>query len=156
MELFIIEKIKNIFSDNYKILSLVTTLYVIFLYIFNLSKIDISNRYFYYYFETPFGGYRGHTGMYVLIWIIFIFSIWTIIKLFKTKPKSPLILFFMFLAIALNPFYRIELSDDFCLFMIITISTFILTVYNWQVIKDFGSIIKTLFTKFAKLFKSDN
>lgn len=154
------EKIKNIFSDNYKVLSLITTVYVIFLYIFNLEKLDISTSYssisFYYYFETPFHGYHGDTGTFVLTWLVFIFSIWTIVKLFKTKPKSSLILFFMFLAIYLNPIYRIELSSDVCLFVITTLNTFILTVYNWQIIRDFGGFIKELFVKFARLFKSEN
>lgn len=155
-----IEKIKNIFSDNYKVLSLITTLYVIFLYIYNLTSISISKGYsyfhFYYYFKTPFDGYKNDTGMLVLLWLVFIFSIWTIIKLFRTKPKSSLILFFMFLAISSNPLYRTELNNDLCLFIITTISTFVLTVYNWQIIKDFGSITKIFFSKFTKLFRSEN
>ena len=152
-----LEKIKNIFSDNYKLLSLITTVYAIFLYLFNLMNLNISRYYsLFYSFQTPFYGYRNDTGMIVFTWLVFIFSIWTIVKLFKTQPKSSLILFFMFLAIYLNPLYRIEIRSDVCLFVITTINTFIITVYNWQILKVFGCIIKTSFTKFAKLFKNEN
>lgn len=150
-----LEKIKNLFGDNYKVLSLLTVLYVVFLYLYNLHNLSLSSSSLYYSFETPFYGYRNDTGMIVLTWLIFIFSIWTIVKLFKTKPKSSLILYFMFLAIYLNPISPIEIFRDSILFIITTINTFIITAYNWKIFKEFGSIIKALFIKIAVLFTGD-
>ena len=49
-----LEKIKNLFGDNYKVLSLLTVLYVVFLYLYNLHNLSLSSSSLYYSFETPF------------------------------------------------------------------------------------------------------
>ena len=150
-----LEKVKNLFSDNYKVLSLITTIYVVFLYLINIKNIDFDYSRLSYYFDIPFDNYSFDTGVFSLTWIVFIFSIWTIVKLFKTKPQSSLILYFMFLALYFNPIHRVILHNDVCLFLVTTMNTFLITVYNWNIFKEFGSIIKEIFVKFARLFMGE-
>ena len=148
-----LEKIKNIFSDNYKVLTFITLFY----YLITVICVAI-------YADYAFSGRSSETGKVFFLWINFIYSIWTTIKLFKSDSKSSWILFFIFSGLFFNPIkqinfgynYEVEFYTLFVCFIMMLIYNEFFSKANIEKIKKIFKRTKESCIKFAQHITDDN
>lgn len=133
----LLEIIKGLLADNYKVLSFIIVFYFSFAFIWQIL-----------FKEFPFSHY-GSSGFIVFHWLILVYSIWSIVKLFKEDSKSSWILFFIFLGLFYNPIKRMNLWHDEIQGVIFVSSWLLILIYNRELVK---SICKFLARFFVALF----
>jgi hypothetical protein len=133
----LLEIIKGLLADNYKVLSFIIVFY------FSLALIwQILFK------EFPFSRYEN-SGVIVFQWLILVYSIWSVVKLFKEDSKSSWILFFIFLGLFYNPIKQMDLWHDEIYGVIFVVSWLLILIYNRELVK---SICKFLARFFVALF----
>ena len=131
------KKIKDLFTDNYKVLSFITVFYFCLCFISQLIWDDF-----------PFCTSWRDTGEIVFYWLILIYSIWTVVKLFKEDSKSSWILFFIFLGLFYNPIKRLNFRHDEMQGIIFIFSLLLIMIFNKELFNHFKNFFKSLFEKF--------